>query len=55
VEPGNVMAWRAALQQILEKPGKLLSLKANISSPMTNLEHADRIQRLYTSLTGKEL
>ena len=55
VRAGDVLAWRMALQQILEKPGRLLSLKANISSPMTNLEHADRIQRLYISLTGKEL
>lgn len=55
VRAGDVLVWRMALQQILEEPGRLLSLKANISSPMTNLEHADRIQRLYTSLTGKEL
>ncbi|WP_322799268.1 glycosyltransferase, partial [Thermoflexus sp.] len=46
--PGDVAAWRAAIQQLIEDPDLLARLRANIRPPMTMEEHVERLEEIYT-------
>ena len=52
VPPGDVSAWRAALQRLVEEPNFLVRLRANVRPPMTLNEHVGRIESLYAQLAG---
>jgi glycosyltransferase involved in cell wall biosynthesis len=52
VPPGDVSAWRAALQRLVEEPNFLARLRANVRPPMTLNEHVGRIEALYAQLAG---
>jgi glycosyltransferase involved in cell wall biosynthesis len=47
VSPGDVSAWRAALQRLLDEPDLLGRLQTNVRPPTTLEEHSDRIESLY--------
>lgn len=48
--PGDVDAWRAALQRLVDEPDLLARLRANVRPPMTLEEHVDRLESLYAQL-----
>lgn len=45
--PGDVSAWRAAIQRLIDDPGLLSRLRANVQPPMTMEEHVQRLEALY--------
>jgi len=47
VPPGDVVAWRAALQRLVDEPDLLAHLRANVRPPVTLDEHAAKIEALY--------
>jgi glycosyltransferase involved in cell wall biosynthesis len=47
VPPGDVPAWREALQRIVDDRAWLRHLQGNVSAPCTLDEHADQIVSLY--------
>jgi glycosyltransferase involved in cell wall biosynthesis len=53
VPPGDVEAWRAALQRAVEEPGWLAALGAGARPPLTMSEHAARLQPLYAKLVDR--
>ena len=53
VPPGDVVAWRAALQRLVGEPDLLAQLRANVRSPMTLEEHVDQLESLYTQLVDR--
>lgn len=50
VPPGDVAAWRAALQRLVDEPDLLAHLRVNVRPPMALDEHVDRIEALYAQL-----
>ncbi len=48
--PGDVSAWRAALQRLVDEPDLLPRLRANIPAPMTVDGHLGRLESLYAQL-----
>jgi glycosyltransferase involved in cell wall biosynthesis len=50
--PGDVVAWRAALQRLVDEPGLRARLQANVRPPVTLEEHADRLGSLYAQLVN---
>ncbi|MDY7079017.1 MAG: glycosyltransferase family 4 protein [Chloroflexota bacterium] len=50
IPPGDVDAWRAALQRLLDEPDLLARLRANVHPPMTLEEHVDQLELLYAQL-----
>ncbi len=46
--PGDVSAWRVALQRLVDEPDLLTRLRADVCPPMTIEEHVDRLEALYT-------
>jgi glycosyltransferase involved in cell wall biosynthesis len=54
VAPGDVEAWRKALEQLVDEPDLLLRLQANVRPPMTVHEHLDRLEGLYGGLVSDE-
>ena len=50
VPPGDVAAWRAALQRLVDDPGLLARLRAGVHPPVTLEEHAGDVERLYTRI-----
>jgi len=53
VPPGDVVAWRAALQRLVDEPGLLAHLRANVRPPMTMAEHVGRLESLYAQLVDR--
>ncbi len=47
VPPGDVGAWRAALQRFVDSPALVEQLRRQIVSPLTLDEHVSRIESLY--------
>jgi glycosyltransferase involved in cell wall biosynthesis len=47
VAPGDVDAWRAALERLLDEEGLLEQLQAGITPVLTNQEHVEKIERIY--------
>jgi glycosyltransferase involved in cell wall biosynthesis len=53
VPPGDVDAWRAALQRLVDERDLLAQLRASVRPPMTLEEHVRRLERFYRkSLLG---
>jgi glycosyltransferase involved in cell wall biosynthesis len=50
VPAGDVAAWRSALQRLVDEPGLLERLQANVRPPLTLDEHVQQLQVLYRSL-----
>lgn len=48
--PGDVDAWRTALQRLIDEPDLLARLRANVRPPMTLTEHVDQIESLYANI-----
>jgi len=48
--PGDVDAWRAALQRLVGEPHLLARLRANVRPPLTLEEHVERIESLYAQV-----
>lgn len=48
--PGDVAAWREALQRLVDDPDLLDQLRSNIRPPMTLEEHANRLETLYAQI-----
>ncbi|MCS7287413.1 MAG: glycosyltransferase, partial [Anaerolineae bacterium] len=46
--PGDVVAWRAAIQRLIDDPDLLARLRANVRPPMTMEEHVERLEELYS-------
>jgi len=44
------MAWRAAMQRLLDEPDLLPRLRAGVRPPMTMEEHVDRLETLYAQI-----
>lgn len=53
VPPGNMAAWRAALQRLMDEPDLLAHLRANVRPPMTLREHVGRLESLYIQLIDR--
>ncbi|MGC9083177.1 MAG: glycosyltransferase family 4 protein [Anaerolineae bacterium] len=51
--PGDVHAWRAAMQRLIDEPGLLAHLRANVRPPMTMEEHAQRLEALYAQIVDR--
>ncbi len=47
VEPGNVAAWKCAMQGLVDNPGYLAELRRNIRQPLSLAEHASRMEAIY--------
>lgn len=50
VPPGDVAAWRAALQRLVAEPDLLAHLQANVRPPVTLDEHLDRLVSMYAQI-----
>lgn len=50
VPPGDMKAWRAAMQRLVEEPGLLTHLRTNVRPPPTMEEYADQLESLYIEL-----
>ncbi len=48
--PGDVSAWRAAIQRLIDEPDLLAHLRANVRPPMTMEEHVEKLEELYRKL-----
>jgi glycosyltransferase involved in cell wall biosynthesis len=48
--PGDVDAWRTALQRLVGEPDLLARLRANVRPPLTLEEHVERIESLYAQV-----
>ncbi|OQX65105.1 MAG: hypothetical protein B5M51_01705 [Anaerolinea sp. 4484_236] len=47
VPPGDVLAWRTAIQRIIRKPGLLTHLKNGITIPLSMERHIDNLEKVY--------
>ncbi|KPL87259.1 hypothetical protein SE16_12215 [Ardenticatena maritima] len=52
VEPGNIEAWREAMQRVVDDPTLLVRLREGIPSLKTIDEHAEEIIQVYTRLVS---
>ena len=52
VSPGDVPAWREMLSRLVEEPALLKRARANIRPRLTQEEHLNRIEDLYTQVAG---
>jgi glycosyltransferase involved in cell wall biosynthesis len=50
VPPGDVVAWRTALQRLVDERDLLPRLQANVRPPLTLEEHVAQLEALYRSL-----
>jgi glycosyltransferase involved in cell wall biosynthesis len=48
VPPGDVAAWREALQRLVDEPDLLRRLRSNVQPPLTLDEHVDQIESVYS-------
>jgi len=54
VPPGDVAAWRAAIQRLLDEPELLARLRAGVQPPMTMEEHVERLEELYSKVADSK-
>jgi glycosyltransferase involved in cell wall biosynthesis len=52
VPPGDMEAWRAALQRLVDDPDRLAELQSSVRPPVGMSEHVDRVERLYGACTA---
>ncbi len=50
--PGDVQAWRAALQRLVDKPGLRAELQRCVSPPLTVDDHTRQLAQLYGQFVG---
>lgn len=50
VTPGNVAAWREAIQRLTQEPDLLPRLRANLQPPLSLAAHAAEIERVYQAV-----
>lgn len=48
--PGDVAAWRAAIQRLIDDPDLVTRLRANVRPPMTMEEHVERLEAIYAEV-----
>ena len=48
--PGDVIAWREALQRLVDAPGDLARLRQNVHAPLTLEEHCAALTSLYSQV-----
>jgi len=48
--PGDVAAWRDALQRMVDEPQRLRSLRANVVAPRSFDAHVDQVEALYREI-----
>ncbi len=48
--PGDVSAWRAALQRLVDEPDLVARLRSNVRPPVTLEEHVDQVEALYSQI-----
>lgn len=48
--PGDVLAWRTAVQWLAADPDSLVRLRAGVRPPLTLTEHTDAIESLYAQI-----
>ncbi len=53
VRPGDVSAWRAALERLAGDPAYREQLRDGIQPPMTIKEHVDRLEALYAKVLSR--
>ena len=53
--PGDVLAWRAALQRLVDSPDELAALRQHVSSPLPLSEHVTSLLDLYARLIPANL
>ena len=53
ISPGDVNAWRAAFQSLIDDPDRLASLRAQVRPPLAAEQHADRILALYSQILAR--
>ncbi|MBC7228164.1 MAG: glycosyltransferase family 4 protein [Thermoflexales bacterium] len=51
--PGDVPAWRAAIQRLIDEPDLLARLRANVRPPMTMEEHVAHLEALYAQIVDR--
>ena len=51
IAPGDVTAWSAALQQLVDEPLYTARLREGIVPAMTTAQHADRMEQIYRAMT----
>ena len=51
--PGDVAAWRGALQRLIDEPDFLSRLQANVRPPVTLDEHVSQVEALYAQLVAE--
>ncbi len=54
IPPGDVNAWRTALQRLVDEPDLLEQLRVNVRPPMMIDEHVDHMQALYAELIDEK-
>jgi glycosyltransferase involved in cell wall biosynthesis len=52
--PGDVTAWREALQRLVDDPDLLVQLRSNVRYPMTEEEHISRLEVLTSRLLERK-
>jgi glycosyltransferase involved in cell wall biosynthesis len=52
VPPGDVQAWRVALQRLVDAPDLHAELQRNVAPPLTLDEHARQLEQRYAQLIG---
>lgn len=55
VPPGDVTAWRTALQQLVDEPDLLAQLRANVRPPVTLEQHVSEMESYYGSLIDRKV
>jgi glycosyltransferase involved in cell wall biosynthesis len=50
--PGNVIAWREAMQRLVDAPGDLARLQQNVRAPLSLEEHRAALESLYVQVIG---
>ena len=51
--PGDVAAWRRALQRLMDEPDLLIRLQTNVRPPVTLEEHVSQVEALYAQLVAE--
>ncbi len=47
VQPGDVAAWRAMLQRLIDSPSELARLRSNVRAPLSLDEHIEKLDDIY--------
>jgi glycosyltransferase involved in cell wall biosynthesis len=48
--PGDIIAWRSAIQRLVDEPDLLPRLRAGVRPPIAMEEHVDRLESLYAEV-----